>query len=182
MVNQVLKQTAAIVKKVPTPVWYVLGAGLTFAVAKNKITEAFQSVKGWVDKSSDTRQIKSVSTTDKSRRMSITNVEAQSIADILLGAMNRFGTSYDDMIKALAPLNGEDLKAVYNKFGKHHYDKYNGVKTWEWLGDERDLFGWFQGELDEEEDAKMRQIWAKSGLIYGRSSSLSGVTPRNLLA
>tara|TARA_R110000824_G_scaffold378430_4_gene569985 strand:- start:2724 stop:3266 length:543 start_codon:yes stop_codon:yes gene_type:complete len=106
----------------------------------------------------------------------ITNSEADLIANNLKSAMGGNGTNESAMFSALQCLNGASLNKVYASFGARDYD-----------GSMLDLFGWFGNELsnslfvsaiwytdcvpecsgywDQCHDLEyMQQIWSKSSI------------------
>lgn len=83
------------------------------------------------------------------------------IADYLEKQMGSFGSGFDNMMKKLRVLNGADLKRVYKAFGNRKYLLFGAAYT---LGTEKNLFEWFEEELDGREYAQMRALWEKSGL------------------
>jgi len=87
--------------------------------------------------------------------------QAVELADKLEKAMGSFGSSFTDMTKWLKVLNGADLKKVYQAFGNRKYLMFGSAAL---LGTEKNLFEWFEEELDGREYAQMTAIWEKSGL------------------
>lgn len=92
---------------------------------------------------------------------SITDTEAAAIAQKQFSAMADLGTNEQILYSSLANLNGADLVKVYNAFGTK---SYAATGSWFGVGYPLDLFGWYSEELDSSEAAKMRSVWAKSGL------------------
>lgn len=74
-------------------------------------------------------------------------------------AMYDFGTDFDELVLSLADLSPSNLEKVYKNFGKRAY-KWGGRLIG--YGDELDLFGWYNEELDDSEKNIMRQIWSKT--------------------
>ena len=107
------------------------------------------------------KTIKNIPTRDNTFVSNITETQAAQIAKTLFNSMKWVGTYEQDMYDALKDVNGEGLKLVAMKFGE---PKYSGFGYSPYLGTKTDLFGWFQEELDENELAKMKKIWYKSGL------------------
>ena len=107
------------------------------------------------------KTIKNIPTRDNTFVSNITETQAAQIAKTLFNSMKWAGTDEQAMYDVLKDVNGEGLKLVYKEYGEPKYaafgySPYLGIKT--------DLFGWFQQELDENELAKMKKIWYKSGL------------------
>ena len=74
----------------------------------------------------------------------ISDSEANLIANNLQLYMEGPGTSTESMFSALECLNGASLNKVYASFGARPYSTF-------WSGtDDRDLFGWFAGELENQ--------------------------------
>jgi len=109
------------------------------------------------------KTIKNIPTRDNTFVSNITETQAAQIAKTLFNSMKWVGTYEQDMYDALKDVNGEGLKLVAMKFGE---PKYSAFGYSPYLGTKTDLFGWFQEELDENELAKMKKIWYKSGLDF----------------
>jgi len=107
------------------------------------------------------KTIKNIPTRDNTFVSNITETQAAQIAKTLFNSMKWVGTYEQDMYDALKDVNGEGLKLVYKEYGE---PKYSAFGYSPYLGTRTDLFGWFQQELDENELAKMKKIWYKSGL------------------
>jgi len=71
-------------------------------------------------------------------------------------------TDEDALINMLKPLNGNDLRLVFNAFGKKAY--LFSTEAPSWMGTDINLFGWYKEELSEYWLKKMREIWRKSQL------------------
>tara|TARA_R100001443_G_scaffold78615_1_gene85909 strand:- start:227 stop:781 length:555 start_codon:yes stop_codon:yes gene_type:complete len=110
----------------------------------------------------------------------ISDSEAELIANSLETGMTGLGTDTNSMLTGLQCLNGASLNKVYAEFGVRPYDSYGTVS-------DRDLFGWFAGELSDalfvtgvyynecvdgcttywnqcKELTYMRKIWSKSSI------------------
>ena len=72
----------------------------------------------------------------------ISNSEAELIANNLEVYMEQYGTNEQSMFNALQCLNGASLNKVYASFGAREYDM-----TWPNQDVIMDLFGWFSEEL-----------------------------------
>lgn len=106
-----------------------------------------------------------VNTEDGTTEPSITPAQAAVIANNQFLAMNRFGTLEDRLFDGLKGLTGIDLVLVFNAFGSKPYDTVNGIEGRpSWLWKDKNLFGWYYEELDEDELKEMRGIWQPSGL------------------
>jgi len=107
----------------------------------------------------------------------ISNSEADLLANNLEIYMQGFGTNTSSLMASVECLNGASLNKVYASFGARDYD-----------GDMLDLFGWFAGELENapftsliyfnecvadcdsywdqcRETSYMRAIWSKSSIV-----------------
>jgi hypothetical protein len=91
----------------------------------------------------------------------ITATEATAIATKQHTAMADLGTNEQLLFSSLNGLNGADLVKVFDAFGQKNYA---ATGSWFGTGYSLDLFGWYSEELDGSDLAKMRTIWAKSGL------------------
>lgn len=107
------------------------------------------------------KTIKNIPTRDNTFVSNITDSQAAQIAKTLFNSMKFVGTNEQAMFDALKDVNGEGLKLVYKEYGE---PKYSAFGYSPYLGTRTDLFGWFNQELDENELAKMKKIWYKSGL------------------
>mgnify|MGYP003148062274 FL=1 len=93
----------------------------------------------------------------------ITNAEAVRIANRLYNAMYDFGTNENQLFANLQPLSASDLIKVYNAYGQKDYALVGSIP---FTGSSLDLFGWFQKELGKNDLNRMRDLWAKTGLIF----------------
>lgn len=85
----------------------------------------------------------------------------ESLTNEVFLTMWTWGTDEKRLFELLEPLNKSDLKSVFYKFGNKPYGM--GGRTII-VGKGLNLFGWFDKELTEKEKARMRDIWAKTGL------------------
>ena len=92
-----------------------------------------------------------------------TQQEAQTIADRLYYAMADIGTDESLLFSSLQNLTAQQLIQVYNAYGTRPY-AYTG--SWFGIGYPLDLFGWFNKELGGNDLKRMKQIWAKTGLLW----------------
>jgi hypothetical protein len=95
----------------------------------------------------------------------LTPEESLAIANRLEYAMTDIGTFEQQLFDNLSPLTGQQLVQVFNSFGERPYafwGNFFGLP----VGLPLDLFGWFKEELGTNELNQMRQLWAKSGLIF----------------
>jgi hypothetical protein len=93
----------------------------------------------------------------------ITNSVAQLKAKQLFDAMDQLGTNEAAMFNAVKDLNGASLQKVYSAFG---IKKYLGFAWTNYIGTDKDLFGWFNEELGGTDLKRMKEIWKKSGLKW----------------
>jgi hypothetical protein len=87
----------------------------------------------------------------------LTRAEAQAIAERQYIAMWRPGTDENELYRAIAYLNGADLRLIYELFGRRNYYAMRRPL---------DLFGWYAEELTRAELDRMRIVWYKSGLTF----------------
>lgn len=162
------------VKQVPTPVWYVVGGA---AVYWWGIRPVLGDIGGVLNPdpsddqfNEDAPDVLKRPTRDSSKVSSVSKVEAQSIANTLLSAMDRPGTDFETIESTLNPLNGKALQEVYVAFGRKWYDPTLGVQSgaaFSWMGHrELDLFNWLYQELDSGEMATIAPIMQRSGLNF----------------
>ena len=95
--------------------------------------------------------------------MTFTQQEAQTIADRLYFAMADIGTDENLLFSSLQNLSAQELIMVYNAYGTRSY-AYSG--SWFGIGYPLDLFGWFNKELSGNDLNRMKQIWAKTNLLW----------------
>lgn len=93
----------------------------------------------------------------------MTETEALNLAQQLLYSMHQFGTDVDTIYSVVTPLTAQQLIMVYNQFGR---PPYWGFGYDQWLGTPMDLFGWFQQELNASDIAKLKGIFAKTGILW----------------
>lgn len=97
----------------------------------------------------------------------ISDTEAQNIADTQLQAMDGFGTDWAMIKQSLKGLNGADLVKVYRAFGVKPYNTISGrYDEPNFMSDGfvryLSLHGWYKQELDSTKMAALRKIWKKS--------------------
>lgn len=91
----------------------------------------------------------------------ITNTQALQIANRVHSYMSDIGTDQMDILKALVNLNGYSLQKVFTEFGKR---KYFLTGHGQFLGLDRDLFGWFERELDDAHLLAAKRIYERANL------------------
>ena len=93
----------------------------------------------------------------------ISKGQANTIAQNQYNAMYDLGTDETALVNSLKPLNGADLRLVYNEYGSPLYSAFG---TLPYLGAPLDLFGWYNKELGSNSGTikELRSIWMKSGL------------------
>ena len=74
----------------------------------------------------------------------ISDTEADNIANSLESYMVNWGTTYEGLANSLQCLNGASLNKVYISFGQREYPCVIPIGC---TATNRDLFGWFAGEL-----------------------------------
>lgn len=89
--------------------------------------------------------------------------QMKNIAEQVHNLMLDFGSNFDSVYDELKNLTGEQLKEVYNQFGRRAYFGFGRLFG---IGAGLDLFGWFKKELDDQELLQMRSLWnnANTGL------------------
>jgi hypothetical protein len=120
--------------------------------------------KGTTKQQSDVNAVTGTPTKDGSTTSNISASNASNIATTQFDAMQGFGTDEAMLFNSLQSLNGKALQLVYQKFGLKPYLIAGFFPAWA-TGTPLDLFSWYRNELDTNELIKMRQIWAKSGLV-----------------
>jgi hypothetical protein len=89
------------------------------------------------------------------------------IAESLFNAMKGVGTKETEVLEQIKNLNGDELKAVYNAFGKRNYSLFghDGMLTeWNILGVQLDLYGWFKKEFSRPELDKIRAVYLQNNV------------------
>lgn len=87
--------------------------------------------------------------------LSISETDAQLIAENLLNAMNRFGTDNELVYEEFKKIETkEDAILVSEKFGFKKYDGYGHGAV---LGQPKNLKGWINAELTENEKQPIKQ-------------------------
>ncbi len=170
------KKVVQTARKIPKEVYWglaaVVGGTILIRTVRNALTsERKQQFE------EDTKDIDSLKTNDNSRNPTILVADARAIADFLFQQMKGFGgvnsNEYSAMYNALLKLNGKDLQMVYKAFAIRPRSNITGETTTTGftkvgLGEELDLFGWFNRELKNTNQLQnMRQLWSKSGLAWG---------------
>lgn len=120
--------------------------------------------KGSKKEQEDVDRVFGTPTKDGSTTSNISESNAANIATSQFDAMQGFGTNEDILFSSLNGLNGKALQLVYQKFGLKPYLIAGYFPAWA-TGTPLDLFSWYRNELDTQELIKMRQVWAKSGLV-----------------
>lgn len=120
--------------------------------------------KGTTKQQKDVDAVGNTPTKDGSVTSNISSSNAANIATSQFDAMQGFGTDEEMLFNSLNGLNGKALQLVYQKFGLKPYLIAGYFPAWA-TGTPLDLFSWYRNELDTREMIKMRQVWAKSGLL-----------------
>ena len=90
--------------------------------------------------------------------------ELKQIANAQETAMGDIGTDELTLFRTLEGLNSEDLKTVFNEFGKRNYQF--GMRGGNVIGNTLNLFEWYNSELSGKELEKMREIWKVTNLAF----------------
>ena len=93
----------------------------------------------------------------------LTTTEANMIGQRLYQAMSSFGTDETTLFAELENRTASQLVAIYNAYGTPYYFLYGGDP---YFGAPLDLFGWFNEELSGTDLNRMKQIWAKTNLVW----------------
>jgi len=177
------KKGISFLRKVPLPVYYVLGGVALYHFGVKPIIKDFSGLfdtNPGSDEFKDNKdQILGRDTSDGTKKNILSDQEIQSIANRQLASMDRPGTG-DEIFDELKALSGKDLQRVYVAFGKEWYDPFLGVKSGSLFSaighKEEDLFGWYNGELDSSELDQMRKIWEKSGLHFPGTTNYNALS------
>ena len=94
---------------------------------------------------------------------SLTQLDADLIGQRLYNAMSGFGTDESTLFAELENRTAAQLVDIYNAYGTPYYFLYGGDP---YFGAPTDLFGWFNEELSGNDLSRMKQIWAKTNLIW----------------
>jgi len=110
--------------------------------------------------------INTISNEINTSKVSVGNVEAEQIADLLYNAMNRIGTDEDAIFSALDGLGTEDFAVIFTKFGVKDYsdggspsklmyalNAYSSLNLVEWFN--RELSKKHYNRLKEEFEGKI---------------------------
>ena len=92
--------------------------------------------------------------------VNISDEKIKAIANQQEGAMKGLGTREDELLKGLEGLNTEELKMVYNAYGR----RSDWANPMSFLSP-KDLIQTYRSELSGDDLAKMKSIWADTGLF-----------------
>ncbi len=98
------------------------GALVLFLIAR----KIYKDWKGRANARADENAITNVAQSVVKSKLTITEAEAQVIANNLFNAMKDMGTNEDTIITILSKINGDDFKLIYAKFGTRWYDSITG--------------------------------------------------------
>ncbi|MFV9549664.1 hypothetical protein [Algibacter sp. PT7-4] len=87
--------------------------------------------------------------------VTITDLEAQNRANVLLEAMDGFGTDFERVKMALSNITVADYGMIAIKFGTPRYD---GAGEGMWPASKRNLSYWIAAELDNNELQQIRMV------------------------
>lgn len=166
-----LEKAGNAVQKVPKPVWWVLGLSGAYWLGVRPILNDVMdnSTEASEEFDEDVKKLLNKPTGDGSTYPSITETEAQAIADAQFESMSWQINDETELVPMLEKLNGKDLQWVFIKFNARPYNTVtggDGGKIGRYLGQVQDLnlFGWYKHELKKSDVRNlMRQIWAKGG-------------------
>ena len=166
--GQGLVKTGTFIKGNWKPLLYLGGAVLAI-VAARKVLKIFD-FDGFEEAQEEAKKIQAggknftmAGTPNDSSSPTISKGQANTIAQNQFNAMYDLGTDETALVNSLKPLNGADLRLVYNEYAS---PKYSAFGTFPYLGAPLDLFGWYNKELGSNSDTikELRSIWLKSGL------------------
>jgi hypothetical protein len=86
------------------------------------------------------------------------------IADRQFNSMNMWGTDTQSLFSAVQGLTPAELVAVASKFGKRASTISLFPGTQQSISFPRTLTEWYDSELGASDQARMKQIWAGTGL------------------
>lgn len=89
----------------------------------------------------------------------------KNIAENQYNAMNEWGTNLTLLFSGLDTLNADDLKQIYNDFGKRCSNVSVFPGTYQCITEYRDLLQWYVSELSGGDLTKMKGIWTKTGIF-----------------
>lgn len=171
----------------------VVVGGILLWRSANRMGDAVGSFFG-MDESDTSKKIKgrieetveNAKTAKNARRPNLLPTEIDARVRTLYSAMRSNWTSNDEEIQAIfnvvtdPKLNGKDLQEIYREFGTRAYDVISNQDTAGWvvslgIGEELDLFGWFQHEITDPDLLRgLSNIWeAKAGMSF--ATALAGV-------
>lgn len=103
------------------------------------------------------------------KKSSLSETEAQTMAERLYDAMRYFGTEEEVIFDTLKGLNNNDFSKIYVAFGKRYYNEVfvGGGEAPSWLLGSRlcDLIQWLEFELDLQEKKKLKKLAPELGLF-----------------
>lgn len=144
------------------------GALVLFLIAR----KIYKNWKGNANARADENAITSVAQSVAKSKLTITEAEAQVIANNLFNAMKDIGTNEDTIITILSKINGDDFKLIYAKFGTRWYDSFTGQAmstepSWYNVGYKTcDLVTMLREELSGDELAYFENKLVEWGLQY----------------
>lgn len=95
--------------------------------------------------------------------LSMSEDNVRILAESVYWTMANLGTKDKRLFALLEPLNKDDLKCLFVKFGYRQYDSIGGAFI---IGGKKNLFEWFVSELSSKELQEMRNIWLKTDLFF----------------
>lgn len=132
---------------------YAIIGLIVFFIMKKNIKTLIENAKG---------KVKNTETEDGSSS-DLSKTQLRTITDQLYDYMNQLGTNDSGIIKVSEELNGREMQQVFQMFGKR---KYFMTGRSVYLGEDLNLFGWFDSELSGSNLKKVKSLWKKSGLKW----------------
>ena len=98
--------------------------------------------------------------------MSISDSEAQIIAQGLYTAMEGSGTDENAIVRMFEGRTSDDIKLIVQKFGIRPYGTF-GAPLFSWMETAQlDLMGWLKKELSGSKLKAVQQIFASAGIPF----------------
>ena len=166
--GQGLVKTGTFIKGNWKPLLYLGGAVLAIVAVRKVLgifnLEGFQKAqKKAQENQAGGKNFTMAGTPQDATSPTISVGQANTIAQNQYNAMYDLGTDETALVNTLKPLNGADLRLVYNEYGSPLYSAFG---TLPYIGAPLDLFGWYNKELGSNSGPikELRAIWLKSGL------------------
>ena len=143
-----------------------VGVGLVaFALIRKWVKERRKTRQSALAASDLVTQTRKEAKTDASKAQTITDAEAQMIADSLYSMMEGFGTYDSDILKLFGKMMSKgDWAIVSAKFGTREYGTC-GSPLWSWMpSTPTNLYGWLVNECSTSTMAEIDSLLSKWGV------------------